>query len=190
MIRMITGTITAEDSDGVVVITHGIGYLVRTLITEPLTIGDTVELFTHHAIRETASDLYGFSEYRDLQLFEALLLIPGVGPKSALQILNQASPSLLIEAIQTNDSTKLVKLAGLGKKTAEKVVTFLYQKELSFVPIVDTTPKTNQVYEDVFDTLITLGYSPLAVRQVLEGIDTTSPTGDLVKDALRLLTTK
>jgi holliday junction DNA helicase RuvA len=187
MIRLVKGVVASVHNNHVVVETaSGIGYLVT--VTKRLLVipGDIVTLHTHLAVRETALDLYGFTDTTDLELFELLLTISGVGPKSALQILDQADRSLILEGIKLEDPAHLSKLSGLSKKTAEKIVLGLKDK-IDTTIITNVTPSTTTAYQDAFDTLVTLGYNPVSVRHVLDTMISTNSTSTLVKDALRQL---
>lgn len=188
MIRQITGTVFSVAGNRLVVSTAGgVGYLVYTLSRLTALPHDTITLFTHLAVRETALDLYGFATTTELELFELLLTISGVGPKSALQILEQADPELLVTAISQNDPTHLAKLSGIGKKTTEKIVLTLRDKIDAFV-LTSAAVAPTGAYQDAFDTLLTLGYNPQQVRQVLDTLVGEFPTTSLmVKEALRQL---
>jgi holliday junction DNA helicase RuvA len=188
MIRHITGTVFSVEGNRVVIATaSGVGYLVSTLSRLAVLPHDAITLYTHLAVRETALDLYGFATTTELELFELLLTISGVGPKSALQILEQADPELLVTSISQNDPVHLSKLSGIGKKTAEKIVLTLRDKIEAFV-LTTTAAAPTDAYQDAFDTLITLGYNPQQVRQVLDTLVGEFPTTSLmVKEALRQL---
>ena len=189
MIRLVCGEVTSLSGTGVVVLVGGLGYLVHTSKKTALLPGDTVSLYTHLAVRETALDLYGFTTEVELQCFELLLTIPKIGPKSALQILDQADVTLIIEAVNLGDAAHLTKLSGISKKTAEKIVTELKDKVevLSFVTGTTTPDAHTEAYHDAFDTLLTLGYNPMNVRRVLEELDHGATTSILVKLALQKL---
>ena len=129
MIRSLTGEIDDIGENWLVVNVHGVGYLVGTpTLQNHFTENSTITLHTYLAVRETALDLYGFPHKTELEMFELLLGIPKIGPKSALQILCQATPSLLAEAAQKNDGVYLHKLSGIGKKTAENITQYLHSK--------------------------------------------------------------
>ncbi len=188
MIRLLTGTIASSDTNHVVIATAGgVGYLVGVNSRFLGISGDSVTLHTYLAVRETALDLYGFIDPRDREFFELLLTLPGVGPKSAMQILDQADRSLIIEALRLEDAAHLAKLSPISKKTAEKIVLGLKDKvDTTFLPDTHETTTSSQ-YQDAFDTLMTLGYNPVSIRQVLDSADQTSTTSQMVKDALRQL---
>lgn len=187
MIRLLSGSVHSMSARSAIIVTEGgVGYQVFVTKQTTLATGQDVWLFTHLAVRETALDLYGFQTELDLLFFELLLTIPKIGPKSALQILDQATISLMCESINQNDAGRLSKLSGIGKKTAEKIVQELSGKiELFTLPTNVQSPDINPHYQDAFDTLITLGYNPNNIRQALEGIEGAASTSDLVKRALR-----
>ena len=81
-----------------------------------------MHIHTHLAVRENALDLYGFTTHDELTMFEQLIKLQKIGPKTAIQILSQASLETLRKAVQTNDATYLSKMSGIGKKSAEKIL--------------------------------------------------------------------
>lgn len=189
MIRFIEGTVASVSTTGVVILVGGLGYHVHTTKKTALLPNDVVALHTYLAVRETALDLYGFINIVELNCFELLLTIPKIGPKSAMQILDQADVTLLIEAINLEDPAHLTKLSGISKKTAEKIVTELKGKVelLSYVSNSVAPEANNETYNDAFDTLLTLGYNPINIRRVLEEIGSGESTSMLVRKALQKL---
>lgn len=188
MIRLIKGVVASTTQNGVVVLVSGIGYLVYTSKKLNLLPDDSITLHTYLAVRETALDLYGFVQEKELTLFELLLTIPKIGPKSAMQILDQADMTLIIESIKLQDPAHLSKLSGIGKKTAEKIVLELKDKVLLFDSFVDGVESNlSSAYTDAFDTLLTLGYNPVSIKHTLDTLPTDSTTSIFVKNALRLL---
>jgi Holliday junction DNA helicase RuvA len=177
-------------TDGYVTVgVGGIGYLVgATTKTTAFKAGAHVTLHTHLAVRETALDLYGFTTTSELDLFELLLLVPKIGPKSALQVLNQASPTLLIEAISKKDGAYLHKLSGIGKKTCENIVQFLHEKIEHMVFAADLQPSSpfNDAQTDAIDALIALGYDLALARQTIKDLDDNElNTNELITKALK-----
>lgn len=188
MIRTLTGEITHIGNNNIVINVGGIGYLVScpTLVNN-FQLSTTITLHTYLAVRETALDLYGFPQSSELEMFELLLTIPKVGPKSALQILTQATPSLIIESTQKHDSVYLHKLSGIGKKTCENIVQFLQNKvsDLSTDEGVNFN-SANQIQTDAIDALIALGYDTTTAREVILNLDDESMTvNSLVTLALK-----
>lgn len=189
MIRSLTGTIDDIGDNWLVVNVHGVGYLVNSpTLQNHYTEGTTITLHTYLAVRETALDLYGFPHRTELEMFELLLGVPKVGPKSALQILCQATPNLLAEAAQKNDGVYLHKLSGIGKKTAENITQYLHGK-LELIPASATAATTDglsAVQTDAIDALIALGYDMTTARETILEMATEDATiNSLVTDALK-----
>jgi len=173
MIRTITGTVTDSGSGWVVIEVNGIGYYVACPVTTNVSTRATVTLYTYLAVRETALDLYGFSTDSERAMFSLLLNIPKIGPKSAHQIMGQATPQLLAEAAHKNDAAYLHKLSGIGKKTCENVVQYLNQK-LEDLPVsfATTGSATDAVQTDAIDALVALGYDVTSARETILALDT------------------
>jgi Holliday junction DNA helicase RuvA len=187
MIRSLTGTIAAVMEGALTLEVRGVGYLVAVPIkTTGYDVGDTLTLHTHLAVRENALDLYGFTSITELEVFEMLLSVPKVGPKSALQILNQATPALLIETIGQNDATQLHKMSGIGKKTCENIVVALHSK-IEHYGFADTeaTPPLDDQKSDAIDALVSLGYDLNTARSVISALPRDLSTNELITTALK-----
>lgn len=191
MLRQIQGTVAGTEENAIIVEVNGIGYLVRTnLKFDDLLIGSDILFHTHLAVRENALDLYGFLTRDELAVFELLISLPKIGPKSALQILCQADISLLREAAKEDDPAHLSKLSGIGKKSAEKVVAGLREKwgdedwgEASAASVAVTSPTHTS---DTIDALISLGYPASDARRVVLQVSSNNPEVDTSTEALRL----
>lgn len=125
MIRFVRGDLAATDADGVVVAMGGMGIAVRVSDTTRAALppaGSEVTLRTHLVVREDALDLYGFADDAERALFEALIGVNGVGPRMALAICGLGTPPALAAAIGGGDTGYLSKAAGVGRKTADRVV--------------------------------------------------------------------
>ena len=117
MIRKISGVADGVEEGVVVVEVGGLGYLVNTNAKiKSVQLGKPITFYTYLAVRENALDLYGFSNPDELEMFEMLLTLNRVGPKSALQIMSQADLTVLKKAVITEDAPYLTKLSGIGKK--------------------------------------------------------------------------
>jgi Holliday junction DNA helicase RuvA len=188
MIRALTGTITHTNDTSVVIDVRGVGYLVGTPNKGgELQVDDSVTLQTHLAVRETALDLYGFQSYSELEMFELLLNIPKVGPKSALQIVVQATPNLLIESAQKNDHAYLHRMSGIGKKTCENIVLYLHKKVADMqLEHEAATDDFTQNQTDAIDALIALGYDATSARESIKHLaDKDATVNSLVTQALK-----
>jgi holliday junction DNA helicase RuvA len=166
MIAQLTGTVAGVRRAHVVVDVHGVGYLVAVRRATTFKHGEIVTLHTHLAVRENALDLYGFLLLDELSMFEELIKLPKIGPKSAMQILTQADVPLLIKAISEQDAVYLTKMSGIGKKTAEKIVSEL--AEVYEGGVEAGTAGTRSADTDVVDALMALGYSQKDARDALE----------------------
>jgi len=193
---MITGTVADIHEPSVVIDVHGVGYHIFTPSATSYSLDTEVKLFTHLAVRETALDLYGFTTRDELGLFELLLGLPKIGPKSAIQIMSQADEELLKTAIRNEDSAYLSKMSGIGKKTAEKIVLGLKDKFEDYTGAHKTgnaeiDGKNNLQTSDAIDALISLGYPQSDARKVVHQLISEKPeinhVNDVVKEALRIL---
>lgn len=196
MIRRLTGNVLSSTELAIVLEVNHIGYLVYSPASLSATPGEQCTLHTYLAVRENALDLYGFRRENELELFERLLTLPKIGPKSALQIMSQATLELINEAIANNDPGRLSKMSGIGKKTAEKVVSGLaelYEKEgvVSTVLTTGETAASGQGLSDTIDALIALGYAESVARKAVQDVKDNHPelteTNDIIKAALRSL---
>jgi Holliday junction DNA helicase RuvA len=185
MISYLKGKIIYFDIKSVIVDVCGVGYKVftNTSLLPNLDQTKDFEFFTYLAVRENSLDLYGFQNKKELDFFELLLSVSGIGPKSAMTILSVCSLSILLQAIRLNDSNQLVKNSGIGKKNAEKIVLELSGKIDRFDDGVSESINTN---EDAMDALLSLGYSEKQIREVLKNIDS-NDTKDIIKLALKKL---
>lgn len=164
MIRQIRGAVLETSPGGAVIDVGGWGVSVHLPISELLTPGETVTVLTYLAVGQNGIDLYGFTEQADRTFFEQLLTVSGVGPKTALSILSRAPREALLGAIATRDITYLTRVAGLGKKAAEKLAIELSEKVQPGEAAHDTTDA------EVFDTLVALGYTEREARATLARI--------------------
>jgi Holliday junction DNA helicase RuvA len=170
----------------------GVGYQIfagENFLNE-LRVGSEAEIYTHHQVREDASDLYGFKILADRELFELLLTVSGVGPKSALGILSLAATDDVKETIVRGDADLLTKVSGIGKKTAERIVLELKNKVLRSVGL--TTPLNSSNFGgDEINALMSLGYSINEARSALNSVDPSlTDSGQRVKEALKKMAKK
>jgi Holliday junction DNA helicase RuvA len=187
MISRISGKIVDVGANNVVIDCQGVGY--KLFITPTLAIqqktGTEATFWTHLAVREDKMDLYGFTTKEELDFFELLITISGIGPKSALGILSLATLDTLFEAITTGEAALLTKVAGIGRKNAQKIVVELKDKigDKSF----DTT-RSSSPEIDVIEALKTLGYQERVAREALQQVEKTiTDTGERIKSALKIL---
>ncbi|MCE9548799.1 Holliday junction branch migration protein RuvA, partial [Candidatus Nomurabacteria bacterium] len=129
-----------------------------------------------------AFDLYGFLDRQELEFFEMLINVSGIGPKGALSILGVASIETLKKAINTNDTSYLTKISGIGKKTAEKIIIELRDKVGK-----DTEGNSLQGELDALEALKSLGYSQNEAREALKKVSTEENTNTRIREALKIL---
>ena len=187
MISYVRGKIINSGERQLILDVAGIGYkiAVTTEAREKIRLGDDVSFWTHLAVRDDALDLYGFMEKTDCDFFELLITVSGIGPKSALGIMNVADVKTLHKAISTGDTSYLTKVSGIGKKTAEKIVRELKEK-IAILSKSGTASVREEV--DEVEALKSLGYSSQEAREALARVDSTlSGTGERVKAALKNL---
>ena len=167
MIRQIRGIVVGHTLGGVIVEVAGFGIEVHTNAPEMHSEGEEARLLTHLSVKQDGMDLYGFATKEDLAFFELLITVPGVGPKTALSILQRAPREQLESAIASRDINYLTRVAGLGKKSAEKLSVLLAEK------ICATNQTTGDTDAEVLDTLIALGYTEREARKAVQGVAST-----------------
>lgn len=194
MISYLSGTILNKGTSYVIINVSGIGYkvFVNPIFYADLNIGQEIEVYAHQHVREDALDLFGFKSLEELELFELLLSVSGVGPKSALGVLAIASPEDIKESIARGDSTLLTKVSGIGRRTAERVVMELREKILKTgfrqAGGGQAVPSGGTVIGDEIDALMALGYSMTQARDALRAVDAgIKDSGERIKQALKKL---
>jgi len=185
MIGSLRGKAIGFVRDTVIVEVQGVGYgvFVPVSVLADIQENDELFLYTYLAVRENAQDLYGFPTKDDLSWFTLLLSVSGIGPKSALSILNAVDVPSLERAIAGKDAASLSRAFGIGKKTAEKIVLELREK----VSVPESGPAESGTDAEVIDALVSLGYSLReardAVRAIPGGIEGTEGR---IREAIRI----
>jgi Holliday junction DNA helicase RuvA len=186
MISQVTGQVIHKTDKYIIVETNGIGYKIFAT-TELLSLAkmeEKLKAWTYLAVRENALDLYGFSNKEELDFFELLNTISGVGPKTAIGILNVATVGSLRKAISTGETAHLTKVSGIGKKMADKIVLELKGKLGSYEEVALGLKEEI----DALEALKSLGYSHKESREALQEIDKNiTTTSGRVKAALKHL---
>jgi len=191
MIAYISGKILSLKDNSCIIENQGLGYKVflpGSLILNKK-VGNSIELFLYHHVREDLQQLFGFAEEGDLALFELLITVSGIGPKTAINIFSEATAAEIKSAIIHNDSSSLQKLSGIGKKTAERLVLELQNKVDGLVGVagIQTKQEMNANY-DAIEALVSLGYSQNQVKDALKQIDPNiKDVQTIVKSALKIL---
>ncbi len=181
MIASLRGRILEKGLNWLIIEVGGIGYRVKVApaLLSDLRMDIEAFLYIHHHIREDAEDLFGFKNLSDLDLFDSLLGISGVGPKVAMTIMSVGSADHVKKAIMTGDLATMTSVPGVGKKTAQKIILELKGQ------LVDADG-SDGADSEVSDALVGLGYSVQQVRDVLRHVKETDPA-DRIKGALKLL---
>ena len=193
MISFLQGKILNKGQNYIIIKVGDIGYqvFVNSVIFADLEIGQEIEIYTHQYVREDALDLYGFKSMEELEMFELLISISGIGPKSALGVLSIASVADIKESIARGDSALLTKVSGIGRKTAERVVLELREKigNLSRSIAGETgnlKSGSGSASGDEIDALMALGYSMVQARDALRAVDPEiKDSGERIKQALK-----
>ena len=164
MIAFIKGSVYSFGIDHVIIETvSGIGYKVYYNHSQPLTLGQNVLLFTYQQIREDAHVLFGFMRKEELELFEKLISVKGLGPKTALGILTAASYSQVVNAIEQGEVNFLKKMPGIGAKTASQIILDLKGK---LVSTEESKPVINSKIMDAIEALKALGYKNAEIQAI------------------------
>ncbi|MBI3685406.1 Holliday junction branch migration protein RuvA [Candidatus Azambacteria bacterium] len=189
MISYLEGTIISRSEKYIVIAAGGVGYKVFMPSGAPLKIpqaAHTVKMYTRLYLREDTMELYGFFDPAELELFEMLITVSGVGPKVALVIIATDKPSVLAGAIAAEDTTFLTKISGVGKKIAQKVIVDLKDKvsSLSF----DIQKGDASLDADAIDALVALGWHMKDAREALKKVPKEITKTELrIKEALKKL---
>jgi len=193
MFAYIKGNLAYKTSTYIVLDVQGVGYkifMTNSAIDKLDEEGKTVKVFTHYHVTEDNISLYGFLTDEELRMFELLLSVSGIGAKSAIAMLSAISPSEFALAVISNDISKLVKIPGIGKKTAARIVLEL-QDKLKTEQAIETTEsviENNNNSEEAIAALQVLGYTKKDIEEVLKHIDIKSLSlEEIIKSALKLL---
>lgn len=200
MIGQLRGIILEKQPPQLLLDVHGVAYEIdapmSTFYRLP-DIGQEVILLTHLVIREDAHHLYGFYAREERALFRTLLKVNGVGPRLGLTILSSIEPNEFVRCIVNNDTANLVRLPGVGKKTAERLIIEMRDKLTdwqSSLPAVSAelnhaTKKSgarNHILQDAISALISLGYKPVEASRAVAKVDDSSLSSEeIIRQALR-----
>jgi Holliday junction DNA helicase RuvA len=191
MIGRLTGTLLEKQPPQILVDVHGVGYEVdvpmSTFYNLPA-LGEKVALHTHFSVREDAQQLYGFLTAKEREVFRILIKITGVGPKLALSVLSGMNVDELAQAVAMQETGRLVKVPGVGKKTAERLLLELKGKLADALPTVAGGPAT--VAHDALNALMALGYSDKEALPALKQLPEDLSLEESIRQALKLLAKK
>ncbi|MCC7072672.1 MAG: Holliday junction branch migration protein RuvA [Deltaproteobacteria bacterium] len=191
MIGWLKGTVRFSDLAAVVVDVGGVGYRVLSPVGDlaRMPAGAGVELFVHTHVREDAIVLYGFLAADALELFEELLAVSGVGPRTALALLSGVDAPELVRAIAESDEARLTKIPGVGKKTAARIVLELKDKLAKHALGARGRPAPGGALDDLRSALANLGYRAPQIDRALTKlkplVDEGQGLSELVREALK-----
>ena len=196
MIGYLEGTLLHKHPPRLVVVVHGIGYELEAPLgtfydlPEP---GAVVRLHTHLQVREDAHLLFGFSDIRQRDLFRMLLRVSGIGPRVALAVMSGMSADDLVDCVRNDDLARLVRVPGIGRKTAERLILDLRDRLAGPGPggeptLSGVTGRVPTAREDAVSALIALGYQAAEANQAVGRIDgDAGGSEELIRQALHLL---
>lgn len=197
MLAYIKGSLEMKFNNYVVIEVGGLGYKVfmsESAIENLGNIGDMVKVHTHYHVREDDISIYGFLSNDELKMFELLIGVSGIGAKSAINMLSKITPSSFALAVITNDTSKLVKIPGIGAKTAARIILELKDKlktieavEQENNEIKEAIVEDNKISEAI-SALQVLGYNRKEIDKVLEKLDKeTLSLEEIIKKSLFIL---
>lgn len=197
MIYSVNGTLLAKESAMAVIECGGVGYACRTTFTTLSQIGSVGEktfLYTAMSVREDAVELCGFATKQELQCFQLLISVSGVGPKAALSILSDLTPDQFLLTVAAGDSKKLTRAKGIGAKSAQRIVMELKDKIAgesvgllagaeSFSAMSVSGAGANVA--EAIEALVTLGYSQSEVAPIVAKLDSALSSSELIRQTLQ-----
>jgi len=190
MISYLKGKIKHKGGGFVILEVNNIGYqvFISPLFYADLSLNQEVEFYTYQQVREDALNLYGFKSVEELGMFELLLSISGIGPKSALGVMSIATVADIKESIGRGDPALLTKVSGIGRKTAERVVLELREK-IGKLGVGESKLSGDLLgSSDEIDALMALGYSLSQAREALNNVDAKiKDSGERIRQALKKL---
>jgi len=191
MIGFLRGRLVAKHPPALLVDVHGVGYELEapmsTFYELPPT-GTDVGLFTHLVVREDAQLLYGFATEAERRLFRGLLKVSGIGPRIALGVLSGISVEAFLHCVETQDADSLVRIPGIGRKTAERLLIEMRDRVSNLSQPGELAPAaggTGGAQAEAFSALVALGYKPAEVTRLLKAAEGADSTEELIRRALK-----
>lgn len=183
MIAYLKGKVIQKTTQYIILEQSGLGYKVFStpeVLENPA--GAEIELYIYHKSSDDGQTLFGMPDFLNLQFFEQLITVTGVGPKMALTIVSSAKIDILQQAIVNADTEIFTRMSGVGKKTAERIILELKTKISSGI-----LESATSAHSDIYDAMVSLGYNPREIREVIPQIDASADTATQLKQALKLL---
>ncbi|TAG04389.1 MAG: Holliday junction branch migration protein RuvA [Betaproteobacteria bacterium] len=193
MIGKLTGTLAAKNPPQILIDVGGVGYEVdvpmSTFYALPAT-GERVQLMTHYVVREDAHLLFGFATLEERAAFRQLIKVTGIGPKVALAVLSGLTVAELNQAVVLQDVKRLVRVPGIGNKTAERLLLELKGKVVAVGANAAGVAPVSSPANDVVNALIALGYSDKEAAAACRDLADDLPINDAIRQALKNLSKK
>lgn len=203
MIGRLTGKLLSKQPPDLMLDVNGVGYEVQapmgTFYHLPV-LGESVSLYTHMVVREDAQLLYGFISSSDRQLFRTLIKVNGVGPKLALTILSGIEVDQFVACVQQGDSASLIKLPGVGRKTADRLLVEMRDSLADWAPqglaagaagatLAAAPAGSRPLIDDAESALIALGYKPAEASRAVSAVynETLESSEELIRQALKAM---
>ena len=188
MIGRLTGLLAEKNPPEILLDCNGVGYEIlvpmSTFYNLPA-LGEKVSLLTHFVVREDAQILYGFGNASERAAFRQLIKISGVGPRTALSVLSGLSVEELSQAVTLQEPGRIIKVPGIGKKTAERLLLELKGKLGADMGVLVSIGSESQ--SDILQALVALGYSDRDAAQALKALPNDIGVSDGIKFALKAL---
>lgn len=202
MIGRIRGTLIAKQPPHILIEAAGVGYDIEapmSVFYKLPELGQEAIVYTHFVVRDDAQLLYGFCDVAERELFRTLIKVNGVGPKLGLAILSGIEAGELVHSVHAGDSSRLVKLPGVGKKTAERLIVELKDKlsaahisagstdDFNSTPLGENiTLQNHQVEQEAISALVALGYKPQDAGKMVSAIANDRLSSEaLIRQALK-----
>lgn len=190
MIGRLHGRLLEKNPPSILLDVGGVGYELdvpmSTLYALP-NAGEAVTLLTHLAVREDAHQLYGFATAAERHAFRELIRISGIGARTALAVLSGLSVNELAQAITLQESARLTRIPGIGKKTAERLLLELKGKLAAALPADASRPVAGEAAADVLRALLALGYSEREAGAAARQLPAETTVSEGIRQALKLL---
>lgn len=192
MIAKLKGRIDELKPTEVILDVKGVGYHLKIPLStyEGILNQDEVSLYVYTYHKEDQLKLYGFLSEKEKSIFAILINISGIGPVMALSILSGININQLVDSVRRDDSSILIRIPGVGKNKAEKLIFELKRKMKRLEDFVTETPKKSSLYNDALEALISLGFDEKKSSQIIDSIineNTGISIEDIIKNALRRL---
>jgi holliday junction DNA helicase RuvA len=183
MIGFLSGVVKSISLNQIILDIHGVGYRISTPNNIKAANSDKLDLYIHTHVREDALTLYGFSTQKELNLFETLISVSGIGPKIGLTLLSATTPEAIENAIRLSDVNFFTAIPGIGKKGAQRLIVDLKTK----LTKIDLDLNSFSENSDLTLALSNLGFKASEIKSVLSKVDSNDSLENQIKSALKFL---